>query len=88
MSLFMTRDGAFSLWLRVCFLCFVVSSAYEVWDAGTVITLTRREMKEVLSPIYERLEDEQSLLRQSGDSSMLAQALLDVCECYIYLKEP
>ena len=53
-------------------------------DAGTVITLTRRAMKEVLSPIYERLHDEQSLLRQSGDPSMLVQALLDVCE---YLTE-
>jgi len=37
-------------------------------------------MKEVLDPIYQRLEDEQSLLRQSGDPSMLTQALLDVCE--------
>lgn len=33
--------------------------------------------KEVLSPIYTRLEDEQSLLRRSGDVSMLAQAILD-----------
>ncbi|KAK4684434.1 hypothetical protein P7C73_g5743, partial [Tremellales sp. Uapishka_1] len=34
--------------------------------------------KSVLKPIYSRLEDEQSLLRRSGDVSMLAQAILDV----------
>ncbi|CAD6581015.1 MAG: hypothetical protein TREMPRED_002905 [Tremellales sp. Tagirdzhanova-0007] len=45
---------------------------------GTVITLTRKRMSEVLSPIYERLEDDQSLLRRSGDSSMLAEGILDV----------
>jgi len=47
---------------------------------GTLITLTRKTIKEVLHPVYARLEDEQSLLRRSGDVSMLAQALLDVCE--------
>jgi len=48
--------------------------------AGTLITITRKTIKEVLHPVYARLEDEQSLLRRSGDVSMLAQALLDVCE--------
>lgn len=33
--------------------------------------------REVLAPIYHRLEDEQSLLRRSGDVSMLAEAILD-----------
>ena len=47
---------------------------------GTMITIMRKPIKEVLDPIYTRLEDEQSLLRRSGDVSMLAQALMDVCE--------
>jgi hypothetical protein len=47
---------------------------------GTLITFMRRPIPEVLNPIYERLEDEQSLLRRSGDVGMLAQALLDVCK--------
>jgi hypothetical protein len=34
-----------------------------------------------MNPIYDRLEDEQSLLRRSGDVSMLAEALLDVSKC-------
>lgn len=38
----------------------------------------RRPINEMLRPIYDRLEDEQSLLRRSGDPSMLAQALLDI----------
>ena len=38
----------------------------------------RRPIREMLRPIYERLEDEQSLLRRSGDASMLVQALLDI----------
>ncbi|RSH84065.1 hypothetical protein EHS25_005310 [Saitozyma podzolica] len=45
---------------------------------GTLISLTKQPMPEVMNPIYERLEDEQSLLRRSGDVSMLAEALLDV----------
>jgi hypothetical protein len=43
--------------------------------------MTRKPIREVLHPVYARLEDEASLLRRSGDVSMLAQALLDVCEC-------
>jgi hypothetical protein len=38
----------------------------------------RRPIREMLRPIYARLEDEQSLLRRSGDPSMLVQALLDI----------
>lgn len=45
-----------------------------------MITIAAKPVKEVLTPIYERLEDESSLLRRAGDISMLAQALLDVCE--------
>ncbi|WVR03019.1 hypothetical protein IAU60_000008 [Kwoniella sp. DSM 27419] len=37
-----------------------------------------RPTREVLAPIYARLDDEQSLLRRSGDVSMLAEAILDV----------
>ncbi|KIR25018.1 hypothetical protein I309_06128 [Cryptococcus deuterogattii LA55] len=44
---------------------------------GTLISMDAKPTKEVLSPIYTRLEDEQSLLRRSGDVSMLAQAILD-----------
>ena len=36
--------------------------------------------------MYARLEDEASLLRRSGDVSMLAQALLDVSECRFHLR--
>lgn len=46
--------------------------------SGTVITIMQRPIKQMLRPIYDRLEDEQSLLRRSGDASMLAQALLDI----------
>lgn len=46
----------------------------------TMITIAGKNCKEVLSPIYARLEDESSLLRRAGDVSMLAQALLDVCK--------
>jgi hypothetical protein len=48
---------------------------------GTLISLTKQPMPEVMNPIYDRLEDEQSLLRRSGDVSMLAEALLDVSKC-------
>jgi hypothetical protein len=40
--------------------------------------MSKHAVPEVINPIYERLEDEQSLLRRSGDVSMLAEALLDV----------
>ena len=36
--------------------------------------------------MYARLEDEASLLRRSGDVSMLAQALLDVSEYRFHLQ--
>ncbi|WRT63134.1 uncharacterized protein IL334_000037 [Kwoniella shivajii] len=45
---------------------------------GTLITMDAKPTREVLAPIYHRLEDESSLLRRSGDVSMLAQAILDV----------
>lgn len=45
---------------------------------GTVISISKTPIQEVLEPIYERLEDEHSLLRRSGDPSMLIHALLDV----------
>ncbi|RXK37391.1 hypothetical protein M231_05378 [Tremella mesenterica] len=45
---------------------------------NTLISMCRRPIHEALEPIYRRLEDDQSLLRRSGDVSMLAQALLDV----------
>jgi hypothetical protein len=45
-----------------------------------MITIAGKNCKEVLNPIYDRLEDESSLLRRAGDVSMLAQALLDVCK--------
>ncbi|OXG09746.1 hypothetical protein C367_07056 [Cryptococcus neoformans Ze90-1] len=44
---------------------------------GTLISMDAKPTKEVLSPIYTRLKDEQSLLRRSGDVSMLVQAILD-----------
>lgn len=50
---------------------------------GTLISLTKQPMPEVMNPIYDRLEDEQSLLRRSGDVSMLAEALLDVSKCAV-----
>jgi len=49
-------------------------------SSDTMITIAGKNCKEVLNPIYDRLEDESSLLRRAGDVSMLAQALLDVCE--------
>lgn len=45
-----------------------------------MITIAAKPCKEVLRPIYDRLEDDSSLLRRAGDVSMLAQALLDVCK--------
>nr|XP_018266065.1 uncharacterized protein I303_00034 [Kwoniella dejecticola CBS 10117]OBR88223.1 hypothetical protein I303_00034 [Kwoniella dejecticola CBS 10117] len=45
---------------------------------GTLISMDAKPTREVLAPIYHRLEDESSLLRRSGDVSMLAQAILDV----------
>nr|XP_019048093.1 hypothetical protein I302_01858 [Kwoniella bestiolae CBS 10118]OCF27023.1 hypothetical protein I302_01858 [Kwoniella bestiolae CBS 10118] len=45
---------------------------------GTLITMDAKPTREVLAPIYHRLEDESSLLRRSGDVSMLAQAILDL----------
>jgi hypothetical protein len=47
-------------------------------QVGTLITIAAAPCKEVLTPIYGRLEDEQGILRRSADVSMLAQALLDV----------
>lgn len=69
LSIFMTRDGEFCVY-----------AARRVTDehVGTIITLTRRRFREVVNPIYERLEDDQSLLRRSADASMLAQAFLDI----------
>ena len=49
-------------------------------NTDTMITIAAKPCKEVLRPIYDRLEDDSSLLRRAGDVSMLAQALLDVCE--------
>jgi hypothetical protein len=43
-----------------------------------LISLSAHKIHEALAPIYERLEDEHSLLRRSNDVSMLAHALLDV----------
>lgn len=63
LSVFMLRDG------RLKMLCKLTT--------GTIITLARKPINEVLQPIYDRLEDEQSLLRRSGDPSMLSQAILD-----------
>ncbi|ORX35165.1 hypothetical protein BD324DRAFT_634098 [Kockovaella imperatae] len=45
---------------------------------GTMITFMDNPIGDALDPIYERLEDPESLLRSSQDVSMLAQALLDV----------
>ncbi|WVQ94602.1 hypothetical protein IAU59_001682 [Kwoniella sp. CBS 9459] len=45
---------------------------------GTLISMDSKPTREVLAPIYGRLEDESSLLRRSGDVSMLAEAILDV----------
>ncbi|ORY26965.1 hypothetical protein BCR39DRAFT_539585, partial [Naematelia encephala] len=45
---------------------------------GTLISVSKSSISEVLHPIYDRLGDDQSLLRRSGDVSMLAEALLDV----------
>ncbi|KAK8844840.1 hypothetical protein IAR55_006690 [Kwoniella newhampshirensis] len=44
---------------------------------GTLISMDSKPTREVLAPIYGRLADEQSLLRRSGDVSMLAEAILD-----------
>nr|XP_031861972.1 uncharacterized protein CI109_002385 [Kwoniella shandongensis]KAA5529044.1 hypothetical protein CI109_002385 [Kwoniella shandongensis] len=44
---------------------------------GTLISMDAKPTREVLAPIYDRLSDEQSLLRRSGDVSMLAEAILD-----------
>lgn len=54
-----------------------VISVFMLRD-GTLITVSAHEVQEAFEPIYERLEDEHSLLRRSGDTSMLAHALLDV----------
>jgi hypothetical protein len=50
-----------------------------------MITIAGKNCKEVLGPIYDRLEDESSLLRRAGDVSMLAQALLDVCKWNVWV---
>jgi len=50
-----------------------------------MITIAGKNCKEVLGPIYDRLEDDTSLLRRAGDVSMLAQALLDVCESRLWI---
>jgi hypothetical protein len=67
-SLFMTREGQpnLSSWDRI------------LTTQGTIITLSQKRFREVVNPIYERLEDDQSLLRRSADVSMLAQAFLDI----------
>ncbi|WVQ82784.1 hypothetical protein IAT38_004916 [Cryptococcus sp. DSM 104549] len=44
---------------------------------GTLISMDAKPTREVLGPIYTRLQDEQSLLRRTGDVSMLAEAILD-----------
>ncbi|ODO08978.1 hypothetical protein I350_02570 [Cryptococcus amylolentus CBS 6273] len=49
----------------------------SIFMLRTLISLDAKPAKEVLAPIYARLRDEQSLLRRSGDVSMLAQAILD-----------
>lgn len=56
-----------------------IITAFMMRD-GLIITMCEHDMSEVLEPIYERVEDDHSLLRRSGDVSMLAQALVDVCE--------
>lgn len=53
-------------------------SSNTVLTIGTLISISAHEIHEALAPIYERLEDEHSLLRRSNDVSMLAHALLDV----------
>lgn len=54
--------------------------AGRILTTGTIITLARKPIDEVLQPIYDRLEDEQSLMRRSGDPSMLTEAILDTGE--------
>ena len=58
--------------VRRCVLC-----GFMLRD-GTMITMMRRHIGDALNPIYARLDDSRSLLRRSGDVSMLAQAFLDV----------
>lgn len=60
-----------------------IISAFMMRD-GLIITMCENDMSEALEPIYERVEDDHSLLRRSGDVSMLAQALLDVCELLVW----
>ncbi|WOO84542.1 Cobalt/magnesium transport protein CorA [Vanrija pseudolonga] len=54
-----------------------IISVFMMHD-GTLISLSAYEIHEALEPIYERLEDEHSILRRSGDASMLAHAILDI----------
>jgi hypothetical protein len=64
MSCFMTRDGTCQ------------SSPKLI--LGVLITVAQYPCSVILAPIYNRLEDSESLLRRSADASMLMQALVDV----------
>jgi len=44
---------------------------------GTVITFTEHSSADLLGPILARLESPETILRRSGDASMLVQAMID-----------
>lgn len=46
--------------------------------AGTLITMSATPYNGILDPIYLRLENPDGILRQTSDSSMLLEALLDI----------
>lgn len=82
LSVFMTRDSMSPSYSPSCL------SGRKADMADTMITVAAKPCKEVLQPIYDRLEDESSLLRRAGDVSMLAQALLDVCKWICIIPTP
>jgi hypothetical protein len=45
---------------------------------GTLITIQREPEREFGTPIYERLRLRDTLLRSSGDASLLLQSLIDL----------
>lgn len=56
----------------------VIESIQSKLNPGVLITVAQYPCSSILAPIYNRLEDSESLLRRSADASMLMQALVDV----------
>jgi hypothetical protein len=73
-SCFMLRDGMCNVASPEVGTCADLHNCVT----GTLITMSATPYNGILDPIYLRLENPDGILRQTSDSSMLLEALLDI----------